>query len=235
MRTRSLLALVAAALWPVAAAGQAPRFEVPIDCAVGRDCFVQNYVDQDASAGYADFACGSLSYDGHDGTDIRLTNLVAMTRGVAVLAAADGTVLRTRDGMDDVSVAEIGAEAVEGREAGNGVIIDHGDGWETQYGHLRKGSVRVAPGQRVAAGEPIGLVGLSGGTEFPHVEFVVRHGGEEVDPFIGLAPGSGCGVGDAPLWSAAAMSRLAYRAGGLLSAGFATEAPDGDRARAAAG
>ncbi len=234
MRIRSLLALLAAALWPATAASEAPRFEVPIDCAVGRDCFVQNYVDHDASAGAADFACGSLSYDGHDGTDIRLTNLVAMARGVAVLAAADGTVLRTRDGMDDVSIAETGAEAVEGREAGNGVIIDHGGGWETQYGHLRKGSVRVAPGQRVAAGEPIGLVGLSGNTEFPHVEFVVRHGGLEVDPYVGLAPGSGCGAAGASLWSAAAEARLAYRAGGLLSAGFATEAPESDRARVGA-
>jgi hypothetical protein len=207
------------------------RFALPIACEPGTDCFVQNYVDQDASEGYADFACGSLSYDGHDGTDIRLPNLVAMERGVAVLAAADGQVIRTRDGMADVSIKEAGAEAVEGREAGNGVIIDHGDGWETQYSHLKMGSVLVEPGQGVEAGDPIGLVGLSGDTEFPHLEFVIRHDGAEVDPFVGRAPGSGCGRLGASLWTAEAEIALAYRAGGLLSAGFATEAPEPERAR----
>lgn len=226
-----LVAIALAVLAGPALAEDAPRLEVPIDCRIGADCFVQNYVDHDAGPGAADFACGSLSYDGHEGTDFRLPDLTAMAAGVAVLAAADGVVLRVRDGMADVSIAETGAAAVEGREAGNGVVIDHGGGWETQYGHLRQGSVAVEPGQAVAAGDPIGLVGLSGLTEFPHVEFLVRKDGQPLDPFVGLAPGAGCGAEGAALWSAAAAEALAYRAGGLLNAGFADAEPAPDAAR----
>jgi hypothetical protein len=232
-RFRSLTRAVvlATALAVPALAEDAPRFAIPIDCRVGTACFVQNYVDHDPGPGAADFACGSLTYDGHDGSDFRLTDLVAMAQGVAVLAAADGVVLRTRDGMADISVAETGPEAVAGREAGNGVVIDHGGGWETQYGHMRQGSVAVEPGQAIAAGEPIGLVGLSGLTEFPHVEFLVRHDGQPIDPFTGQPPGSDCGTTGAGLWNAEAAAMLAYRAGGLLSAGFATEEPDPGTAR----
>lgn len=121
-----------------------------------------------------------------------------------------------------------------GREAGNGVVIDHGGGWETQYGHMRKGSVRVEPGQAVTAGEPIGLVGLSGLTEFPHLEFLVRRDGQPIDPFSGLPAGSGCGAAGAGLWNAEAAATLAYRAGGLLGAGFATVEPEPGAARAGA-
>ena len=68
----------------------------------------------------------------------------------------------TRDGMTDVSIRDAGHGAVAGREAGNGVLIEHGGGWQTQYSHLRSGSVSVKPGERVEAGTPLGLIGLSG-------------------------------------------------------------------------
>jgi hypothetical protein len=228
---RRLAIAIALSLSTPASADEAPRFVVPVDCAMGVECFVQNYVDQDPGPAAADFACGSLTYDGHDGSDIRVRDLAAMEAGVAVLAAAGGVVLRTRDGMADASVAETGEDAVAGHEAGNGVLIDHGGGWETQYSHLRQGSVRVAPGQRVTAGEPIGRVGLSGLTEFPHVHFEVRHGGAAVDPFENLAPGSGCAATGLGLWTPEAETALVYRAGGLLRAGFATEKPDAEAAR----
>ena len=114
-----------------------------------------------------------------------------MAKGVQVLAAAAGTVLRLRDGMDDVSIRVTGADAVKDREAGNSLIIDHGNGWETQYGHLRKGSIIVKPGQTVTAGQPIALMGLSGNTEFTHTHFEVRHNGKPVDPYTGADMGSG--------------------------------------------
>ena len=72
-----------------------------------------------------------------------------MRAGVRVVAAAGGVVKATRDGMTDVSVRDTGPEAVAGREAGNGVLIEHGGGWQTQYSHLRSGSVSVEPGERV--------------------------------------------------------------------------------------
>jgi murein DD-endopeptidase MepM/ murein hydrolase activator NlpD len=154
-----------------------------------------------------------------------------MEKGVSVLAAAPGVILRLRDGMRDVNVREIGFDAIKGRDAGNSVIIDHGDGWETQYGHLRQGSVLVKPGDKVEAGQPIGQIGLSGNTEFPHVHFEVRHQGQAVDPYTGLGVGSGCGQAGTPLWTEAALERLAYRPTGLLNSGFAAVPAEAEAAR----
>jgi murein DD-endopeptidase MepM/ murein hydrolase activator NlpD len=72
-----------------------------------------------------------------------------------------------------------------GREAGNAVVIRHRDGWETQYTHLKRGSVRVAPDDRVTRGQALGAVGLSGCTVFLHAEFSVLRTGRALDPFTG--------------------------------------------------
>jgi hypothetical protein len=194
---------------------------VPVGCAIGTACFVQNYVDQAPGPEARDHTCGPLTYDKHQGTDFRVPGLREMAAGVPVLAAAPGVVRRVRDGMPDVSIREAGANTSLGAEAGNAVVIDHGAGWETQYSHLRKGSIAVRVGQRVAAGARLGLIGLSGMTEFPHLHFAVRRNGRTIDPYTGGPPERGCGLPAAPLWSAAAQVFLAYRSGGLLLAGFA--------------
>jgi hypothetical protein len=209
----------------------APSLQLPLACDPGRDCFVQNHVDADPGKGYRDYACGHLSYDGHDGTDIRLPSLVAMEKGVAVLAAAAGTVRAVRDGMEDVNFRAVDPAAIKDREAGNAVAIRHGNGWETQYSHLRKGSVAVRPGQRVKAGEVLGRVGLSGSTEFPHLHFEVRHEGKSLDPFTGLGAGSGCGQQASPLWDAETAKKLSYRESGILASGFAAETAVAEKAR----
>lgn len=197
------------------------RFGLPVDCAMGRDCHVQNFFDHDPGPGRVDYACGRLSYDGHDGTDIRVADRPAMERGVPVVAAAPGTVIGVRDGMPDVDVRELDPAAIKGREAGNGVTIDHGGGWHSQYSHLRRGSVAVRPGERVEAGQRLGLIGHSGVAEFPHLEFVVRHNGKPVDPFVGEVAFPSCRDRREPLWSEAAQAALSYRPSGGLSAGFA--------------
>ena len=205
----------------------APVFELPVNCAVGHICHVQNYFDTDPAAGASDYTCGVLTYDGHNGIDIRVPNLVWMARGVTVIAAAAGRVRGVRDGVKDVNIKVAGAEAVRGRECANGVVIDHPGGWETQYCHMMEGSIVVAAGTEVHTGEPLGLIGLSGLTEFPHVHFQVRLRGTAIDPLTGAAAGATCGEGGAPLFSAAAMQDLAYRPTGLLNAGFTAAAPTG--------
>ena len=230
-RIATPVALVAAAaatgLLPSQALAE-PRFAVPVACDIGRVCVVQNYVDMDPGPEARDQTCGPLTYEGHKGVDFRVPTYVEMREGVAVLAAAPGVVKALRDGMDDVSVREVGRESLKGRDAGNGVVIDHGDGWESQYSHLRKGSVSVAVGQQVETGDRLGLIGLSGNTEFPHLHFSVRHDGKTLDPFTGLEIASGCGKQAESLWTEDAAETLAYRAGGLLVAGFADAAPDRD-------
>src|SRR4051812_32631471 len=88
---------------PSAAQESGPGFSFPVDCEIGRTCMVQNYFDHDPKSGVVDYMCGFLTYDGHDGTDIRVPNLTAMKKGVNVVAAADGKVRAIRDEMEDVN------------------------------------------------------------------------------------------------------------------------------------
>jgi hypothetical protein len=227
-----LLAIaVGAVLRPIPLLAGQMTFEIPVDCKVGETCFIQNYYDHDPGPDRKDYACGRLSYDGHAGTDFRVKNLPAMQSGVAVLAAAPGIVKAIRDGMPDISVKEIPPERIKGREAGNGVVIDHGNGWVSQYSHLLQNSVVVKPGQRVNTGEKLGLIGLSGNTEFPHVEFELRYQGKPVDPFVGINGGSGCEHTENTMWSENALKKMPYMATGVLTAGFSQVVPEAQKAR----
>ena len=223
--------MVSSAIPVAPAAADDLKLALPVVCEIGRDCFVQNFVDHDPGPDRRDYACGRLSYDGHSGTDFRVADVPAMMRGMTVVAAAPGTVKAVRDGMADINLAEIGREAVKGREAGNGVVIDHGDGWETQYSHLRKGSTTVRPGQTVEVGTPLGQIGMSGAAEFPHVDFAVRHNREEIDPFTGSADPKACGETGQTLWRGDVLAMLKYQPTGGLVSGFTSEPPKSDQAR----
>ncbi len=61
------------------------------------------------------------------------------------------------------------------------VRIDHGDGFETLYGHMAD-VPPVAIGQAVSKGDIIGDVGSTGMSTGPHVHFIVRYLGQDVDP-----------------------------------------------------
>ena len=90
---------------------------------------------------------------------------------------------------------------------------------------MRKGSVAVKRGSRVKQGQKLGLVGLSGQTQFPHVHLSVRHNKKVIDPFIGTSPGEGCGTAKNILWSKSAFRKLNRETGGIFNAGFATSRP----------
>lgn len=216
------LALVAASA-PVLtrAAADGPRLSFPLACTIGQTCEIQHYVDRDPGPGALDYRCGHRTYDKHGGVDIRILDMAAQRRGVDVLAAAPGRVARLRDGVPDISVRTRGLQAVAGQECGNGIVIDHGDGWETQYCHLAEGSLKVKVGDVVKAGTPIARVGLSGQTEFPHLHLSVRHDGQMVDPFAPHTPMGACGARDASMWTPQAAKALAYKAGVIFNSGFA--------------
>jgi hypothetical protein len=140
---------------------------------------------------------------------------------VDVVAAAAGVVGATRDGVVDAIQGVPGAPNVTGRECGNGVLISHGDGWETQYCHMAQGSVVVEEGEEVAAGTALGRVGYSGDAQFPHLHLTVRHDREELDPF---APDTPSACGNLPartLWA----EPVPFPKGGITDAGFATAVP----------
>ena len=205
-------------LFSPTARAEPPRFSLPLKCELGRTCAVQSYVDHDPTKSARDYRCGTRTYDDHNGTDFRVLDLAAQRAGVDVLAAADGKVERVRNSVADAMVPLDSKFGQKGFDCGNGVVISHGDGWETQYCHMAKGSVRITAGERVTAGQPIGQVGISGNTQFPHVHFTVRHNGKVIDPFAHEPKPDACGSGTS-LWR----EPLPYRLRETLNAGFASE------------
>ncbi len=95
----------------------------------------------------------------HEGIDL------TAPRGTKVFATADGTVIQA---------------ALTGGGYGNKIIIDHGFGYETLYGHLYK--ILVEPGQQVKRGDVIGLVGSTGLSVCPHLHYEVIVNGKKVNP-----------------------------------------------------
>jgi murein DD-endopeptidase MepM/ murein hydrolase activator NlpD len=67
-----------------------------------------------------------------------------------------------------------------GRGYGNNVVINHGFGYSTLYGHMSRFNVR--PGQRVNRGDIIGYVGNTGSSTGPHVHYEVIKGSSKIDP-----------------------------------------------------
>ena len=73
-------------------------------------------------------------------------------------------------------------EEVNSERSGYGmhIILNHGYGYRTLYGHLSK--VKVKQGQKIKRGEVIGLVGSTGTSTGPHLHYEVIHRGDKVDP-----------------------------------------------------
>ena len=67
-----------------------------------------------------------------------------------------------------------------GESYGNYIVVDHGGGFQTVYGHCSK--LLVQEGDRVKKGQTIALVGSTGVSTGPHLHFEVRSGGQKIDP-----------------------------------------------------
>lgn len=97
--------------------------------------------------------------------------------GADVLAAGAGTVAALHDGEpDNRRFDEAELETRETAYGGNYIVIDHGNGEYSWFGHLQQGSIRVKLGQRVEQGQPIARMGASGDSLFPHLHYELRSG-----------------------------------------------------------
>lgn len=109
------------------------------------------------------------SYYGHTGVDVNS----ARAKRSSVVAAKSGKVI--------VSEAKIS----RGRyySYGEYIVIQHSDGKQTLYAHMRPGSRTVSVGDIVKQGQVIGRVGSTGNSTGAHLHFEVKVGGRPVNPF----------------------------------------------------
>lgn len=169
------------------------ELRLPAECELGKTCFVQQYPDMAAGDAVVDPLCGSMTYDGHSGTDLRILSLKDMEAGFPVIAVGDGTVLRVRDQEQDHLVeTEADRAGIAGRECGNGLVLQLQDDYEVQYCHLQKNSLTVRPGDTVRTGDRLGKIGASGLAQFPHVHITVTRHGDTLDPLTGRKLSDGC-------------------------------------------
>lgn len=111
-----------------------------------------------AEAGFITRALSDAGGANHPGLD------VAVAAGSYIRAAADGR------------IADTGSDPIYG----NFVLIDHGDDYETMYGHASE--IFAREGETVRRNEVIALSGSTGRSTAPHLHFEVRHRGEAVNP-----------------------------------------------------
>lgn len=104
--------------------------------------------------------------------------------GQRILSPAEGVVVSASDGAEDIPPGPP-AKPGSGNPAGNHVVIDHGNGEFSLLAHLQKGSVKVKPGEKVKAGQLLGLCGNSGNTSEPHLHVHLQDRAE----FPGAAEG----------------------------------------------
>lgn len=150
----------------------------PVEGAPFTETYISNYVDVDPIDDEAsDYTGSNAVYDGHTAWDIGVGNFNEMDLGVQLYAAADGTVSAVHDGEYDRHTTW-GSPA----PTANYVKIDHGDGWQTIYWHMRRDSLQVEVGQAVEEGDFIGYMGSSGKSSGAHLHFGVRHHGRTVEP-----------------------------------------------------
>lgn len=103
-------------------------------------------------------------YKYHSGIDVSMSgamgkNIVATRAGTVIISSPEGQ---------------------NGTGYGSYIVIDHGDGYSSLYGHCS--ALLVSQGQKVSRGQIIARVGSTGWSSGPHLHFEIRYNGETVDP-----------------------------------------------------
>ena len=177
LRILGLSGLGALLIWPQISTAQSYRFPTS---ETHYDYFYPTaYYDHSG----LDWACGSDTYSGHRGSDFGVGGFDGMDAGRDIVAAAGGSVLTAHDGEYDRCTS---GACSGGGGFGNYVKLQHADGHQTIYAHMKEWSVTVSEGQWVECGEKLGEVGSSGYSTGPHLHFEVRDENESaLDPFEG--------------------------------------------------
>ncbi len=105
--------------------------------------------------------------------DDPFTGKRTMHWGVDIVTNVGNPIVSTADGI----VLKVQSDKI----LGNYVMISHGYGLTTVYGHMSKFAVK--PGQKVQRGHVIGYIGMTGKANGPHVHYEVRKDGRSVNPY----------------------------------------------------
>lgn len=111
---------------------------------------------------YSQYFGWVTKYYKHTGVDLDWRN------GTDIVASDSGTVVAASYGW--------------GGGYGNHIIIDHGNGYQTLYGHLSV--IDIKQGQNVSKGQHIGVMGSTGISTGTHLHFEVRQGGVAINPLL---------------------------------------------------
>ena len=191
----AIIAARVATFAPSRPEGALPDLQWPLQPAPGFDPFGYHgtgyFVDHDPRFPglLQDYTCGVRTYDldsgyNHAGTDYYLWPypwLMMDSDDVRIVAAAPGVIVEKIDGNFDRDCA------IAGNGGFNAVFVQQDDGLTAWYLHMKNGSqTHKAVGERVAAGEFLGLVGSSGPSNLPHLHFELHDAANNVvDPLHG--------------------------------------------------
>ena len=123
-----------------------------------------------------DFVQANEAFERHTGRGTRAADYFCY--GQDILAAADGTVVRLESRVRQAFLGWGICDFTARSFVGNHVLIEHAEGEFALYAHLIRGSVTVAPGDRVTRGQVIGRCGHSGHSTEPHLHFHLQDSGE---------------------------------------------------------
>jgi murein DD-endopeptidase MepM/ murein hydrolase activator NlpD len=121
--------------------------------------FAIDYVQLDPGYRLLNGPAGKLTSYRYFGTDIH--------------AVADGPVVAVLDGLPEQVPGQTPTGLPLDQYAGNHVVQDLGNGNYALYAHLKTGSVKVQPGQRLTSGQVLGSLGNTGNSDAPHLHFHV--------------------------------------------------------------
>ena len=223
----------------------------PVRCKIGRSCFITEYVDVTSNGLAHDYRCGPLSKNGAEETIFTATHQTHTKNNLDATASAGGRVQAVRAHISDTKNTVTIQKEKEGdaksrrskrrrdlltqaenikTDPGNYIILEHNDGWRTEYRYLQQNSITLRPGDTVKAGQIIGKFGQTGGFHtggayFPRLGFKVTLDGKTVAPFIGLTQNPICKADAQPLrkvktdqalWHTSYHSDLTYIPVGIL-------------------
>jgi murein DD-endopeptidase MepM/ murein hydrolase activator NlpD len=99
--------------------------------------------------------------------------------GADILSVAAGTVVSIRDGMPEESPNQPVTAVMQPADyAGNAVVVQIAPGTWATYAHLQPGSIHVAVGDHITAGQLLGTLGNSGNSTAPHLHFQLSDGAD---------------------------------------------------------